>query len=269
MLCRLPFLLQNSSLTPPTIAEGDTTYIPYANLPASDTYKYENMQANLPFDCMGDASGVYAVTKMFLENTFSSDETYTVRVKNYGECGRLSNDDLNPDGVDDVEDPEKICTGYGNSDWQSDPSMYPFWTPTEVCNHNYNLPSTMKLMGDPFDNDWSIDTMDSDDFDVSVTFQSDGTYKQHLRDKRDLRRLVMAHHDAAAANTSASLAACNSTFHACHGQPECFFSGCVAKLMQFSCVDAEEYAVIKAGGVGGGLVLMFGSKKVRDSWKQA
>lgn len=47
---------QQQANKPPIIAEGDTSYLPYSGLSDAEKRRYYAMQANLPYDCMGECS---------------------------------------------------------------------------------------------------------------------------------------------------------------------------------------------------------------------
>jgi hypothetical protein len=60
----------------------------------------------------GDAHGAYVVLWMDVDNTWCiEDSDRGARVKNWPNCMRVSNGDLNPKGIDAACNPERYCYG--------------------------------------------------------------------------------------------------------------------------------------------------------------
>lgn len=123
-----------------------------------------------------------------------------------------------------------------------------------MCSWNYDLPEkndrggTVDRMGGAFD-------------DNTPTFARDANHVAGLRAARLTRQNIRSEHDVAAQDTSGPAAACTSVFNNCHGRQVCEMEACVAEKMQWSCVDAGEFAAVAGSSPVGGLVLMFGSDK--------
>jgi hypothetical protein len=123
-----------------------------------------------------------------------------------------------------------------------------------VCAADYSLPEknlgggNVDRMGGAFDGN-------------TPTFARDSTHVAGLRAARLQRQSIMSEHDTAAQDTAGPAAACTAVFNNCHGRQVCDMAACVAEKLQWSCVDAGEFAAVVGSSPVGGLVLMFGSDK--------
>jgi roadblock/LC7 domain-containing protein len=216
---------------------GDTTRLTLDE----KTGAFRGMQANLPYDCMGDATGVYAGEQV---------GAVGAGFINYAECSKAAA------GSFTKRDDGKMCYSQGDANWKSANAMAPWNTATEVCDSNYQVlsSSAQGLTG----NSW----IQSNDFEWAVLMAGNPGVITNLQTARALRKSIIASHSAAMDNASFGQA-CLDKINACHGQDTCDFGSCVPQELQFSCVPKSDYLASSANSTNGLRVLtMFGSKRV-------